>query len=236
MPFIMGGLAIANGIMGFLGASSAAKAQSIINKANADASNTVRKADNEYRGAAAGLANYIRAEDTKRKFKMAGAEWNAAGQNIVRLHDAAVKGEAQVRIKAAEQLGELSAQASFMGIGGSTVDSINRQIRMASSDQIQQMDDQVRYQTGDIQAQRVNLFDNANAASDQGTTFAGLDYNKAIPEFVAKPSFLTYALSAATDALPYIRTGIGNMQMKKAQQQKTTSSYGFNNYAYNPIQ
>lgn len=128
MTWVATGVAVVGAVLNFFGASSQAQAQYIVAKANADAANLTRKADNEFKGAMAGLQNYIRAEDNKKKFEAAGLEWNAINQNMSRMKDSFLNGSLQDKMAASEELGALTAQASFMGIGGSTVDTINDMI------------------------------------------------------------------------------------------------------------
>lgn len=225
--WMMAAVNIIGSIFGFLGASSAAKAQMIVAKANADAENTIRKGKNAYEGAKAALSNYLRAEDTKQKFKAAGEQYNAINSNMQRARDQYVKGTIQEKLAASEQLGALTAQASFLGIGGSTVDSIRSQIKFASDDAAQEGEMAVNYQMYDARNERNNLMYQAASASDFGTTFANMDYGKSVPAYVAKPSFLTYALQGISNAMPYIRVGIGQSQMNNyKQQQQQDQNYG----------
>lgn len=226
--WMMAAVNIVGSILGFLGANDAAKAQMIIAKANADAENTIRKGKNAYEGAKASLSNYLRAEDTKAKFKAAGEEYNAINQNMMRARDQYIKGSVMERLAASEQLGALAAQASFMGIGGATVDNINSQIKMASQDAQDENALAMQYQEIDMRQGRNNLMYAAASSSDFGTTFANMDYGKSVPAYVAKPSFLSYALQGIGNALPYIRVGIGQSQMNKykQEQQQNEKQYG----------
>lgn len=219
MSFVMAGIAIAGAVVSFMGASDQAKAQAIIAKANADAANLTRAAENEYRGAYAGLQNFIRAEDNRKKFEAAGEEWDVVNRNIVRIQDQFVKGGIQQKIQAAEEIGALSAQASFLGIGGSTVDTINSLIARNYADQQVEQDQMFNYQIQDMYNQRNSLMQRASDSTDQGTTFANMDYNKNVPEFVAKPSAFAYLLQGVSQAAPYIQGGLGQIHMKRLQQQ-----------------
>lgn len=223
MTWVATGVAVVGAVLNFFGASSQAQAQYIVAKANADAANLTRKADNEFKGAMAGLQNYIRAEDNKKKFEAAGLEWNAINQNMSRMKDSFLNGSLQDKMAASEELGALTAQASFMGIGGSTVDTINDMISRTYGDQAIENETNFGYQMKDLVGQRNLLIENANSASDQGTSFANLDYsiNTATKE---KVSVLPYLFNAISSNMNNIRVGLGQMQMNKMKASPTFST------------
>lgn len=234
MTWVMTGIAAVTAIAGFMGQSSAAKAQSIIAKAQADAENTIRKANNMTAAANSAMINTARAEDTKQKFKAAGAEWNAMNKNIVRLQDQAAGGKVNERIMAAEELGSLYANAAFAGVGGSTIDSLEAQADTAIKTASQGTQDTVDQQVGDLVNARDALFMNAAMAVDNSTTFASIDRGVSIPGYVAKPSAFTAAASFFNQAAPYIKNQLGEYQMRNAQAQSNSFQQGIkNNYGAN---
>lgn len=235
MTYVSAAVGVIGGILGFLGANDQAKAQMIIAKANADAANKVRAAENEFKGASTALQNYIRAEDNKKKFEAAGEQWNVINQNVVRIQDDYVKGDVQQKLRAAEEMGSVSAAASFMGIGGSTVDTINMLVERNYTDQKIDYEQKKTYQIQDMINERNSLMEQASNATDQGTTFANMDYNKNMPEYVAKPSPFTYLLNVFQNPAVQnsIRMGLGESHMNKLQKadfNASASSMAKSNY------
>lgn len=227
MSWVMVGVSAVSTITSFMGASSAAKAQTTIAKAQADAENKNRQANNMVSAANSAMINTMRAEDTKQKFKAAGAQWEAANKNIIRLKDQAVRGKVNERLKAAEELGSLYASAAFNGIGGQVVDTIQNQLSTAQKTEEQLSQSNYDTQISDMLSARDSLFANAAASMDNSTTFASMDRNVSIPGYVAKPNPIAYIGNFVEQSAPYIRNQLGQQQMQAGQSGTTSQSGGF---------
>lgn len=107
-----------------MAARSQVRAQNIIGRANAAASNLVRRGANEVAGAQGALARYIQSRNNQRALDAAGARQMAAGRTISRLRDAQTAATVQERLKASEDLGRLAAASAFSGVTGGTVEMI----------------------------------------------------------------------------------------------------------------
>lgn len=222
MPWIAAAVMVVGAVINYGQQKGAAQAQSIINKANAEAANLTRQADNEFKGAAASLANFMRAENNKKQMRAAGEAYNALSQNMYRQLDTSLNGTIQERLAASEQLGELAAASAAAGLGGGTVDSINNTMRLRNSLMEQQSEQNENFLRYDAYAQRAGLLQTAVESGDYSQTFAGIDYSRNVAEYVAKPSALGAIVQAFGAAAPYIRTGLGQNQMnamKRAEQQ-----------------
>lgn len=207
--WFMAVVGVVSAIAGFMGQSSAAKAQAIIAKANADAENTVRKARNEYEVSVAALNNTIRSSRNKQVLEAAGSQYNALGQNLVRLEDEVLRGKLESRISSAEALGELTAASSVMGVGGSAVDVIENTLRLQEARNSQQYQQNADYRVYDLRAQQSSMIANAVRSMDSGQDIANVDYSTSIAAYVPKPSFFSALLQGVSNAAPYIAAGYG---------------------------
>lgn len=203
-------VAIGSALFGASQQKAAAKGQLQIARANREAQEVVRKAKNEYEGAATALANYIRSANNNQLLKAAGKNYNAIGQNVARVYDQAERGKLTQRIAAAETLGTIAAAAAASGVGGTTVEMINSTFERVDSIQRQARDEQLDLQAYDMYQARSNVMANAVAQMDQGQTNANIDNNVAITPYVAMPSMLGAAVQGIGNAMPYISQAMQN--------------------------
>lgn len=155
------------------------KANKILDKAEYEAKERNRLANNELVAAQASLTDFMRSESNKRLIESAGDAYNALGQNIGRGLDQAVTGNVQRRIQAAEQLGAISASAAAAGVGGSTVDLINGSLRLRNAmlnEEIEKQEGQASY---DQLMQRAGVMDQGYSQYDYAMEAGNLDYQRA---------------------------------------------------------
>lgn len=207
--WFMAAVGVISAIAGFMGQSSAAKAQQIVAKANADAENMVRKGRNEYETSVAALNNTIRSVRNKQIMEAAGSQHGALAQNIVRLEDEVVRGKLESRIASAEALGELSAASSAMGIGGSAVDVIENTMMLQEARSSQQYQQNANYRSWDLQQQKAGTIANAIRSLDSGQDMASQDFSVSQAPYIPKPSFFSAALQGISNAAPYVAASWG---------------------------
>lgn len=197
--WVMAAVAVVGAIFNFLGASSAAKNQEIVNKANIYAQKTTAEANNQLEVARTALDNFKREESNKQLMNKAGDQYNMIGQNINRIRDQYTRGTIQQRAQAAEALGSITASAAFAGVGGATVDMIDSTLRRVTAVSQEGQRKNMEMQIGDMKNERYNQIVNAVSGSDMGQTVARLQ-NTIIPEpYVAKPTWLNVLADAASN-------------------------------------
>jgi len=153
-----------------------ARVQNMVGQANADASNRVRKGSNAFAVAQASLSNLTQSLGNQGKLREGGEAINALNTNLVRLQDQAVTGSLNQRITAAEQLGAVRAATVASGAGGTSAAMLHQTMQLAQARQATTHDQNMKYQTYDMLAQRAGLVSNMVMSVDQGQTFAPVDY------------------------------------------------------------
>lgn len=203
-------VAIGGAIMGGMAQRAAAQAQLIVAKANAEAGNITRAADNEYRGAAAALTNFVRAQQNKRILDAAGEQYNAMSANIIRTMDDATSRSVTRQLQSSEALGTIAAQAAAAGVGGSSIDSINSTFQRVSdiADNAENRRDNIVL--GDMSKQQNQIMENAGAQLDQNQTFANIDYSHDSAPYIPVPSMAMSLLNGLGSALPYVKQYFDN--------------------------
>jgi len=156
---------------------SAVKAQRTIDAANAQAANTVRRANNNFTAAQAGLSNFMRSAGNQHRLRAGGEAVNALSTNLARLQDQIATGSLNQQIAAAEQLGAVRAQAAASGAGGTSSAMLHQTLQLAQSRAASTAQQNARYQTWDMLAQRAGLTGDMAQAWDAGQSFATLDYS-----------------------------------------------------------
>jgi hypothetical protein len=175
--------------------------QNLVNNANADASNLVRSGNNTLAAAQASLGNAQRSIGNQNKLNAAGSQLNSQAQNFARLQDQMTRGGLEAGLRASEQLGALHAQQVASGTGGSSAAMMHATMALAAARQKTSTDNNQKYQTYDMQQQRMGLIQNAVGSLDEGQTFAPIDYSVDVAPLVQSPLRMDqFAGSAASQA------------------------------------
>jgi hypothetical protein len=95
-----------------------------------DAARITQKSGNELRGAQTALQQFSATLANRRAMTAAGKQADAHASNIAKNLDATAAGTFGGRVRAAEELGASVAMAAASGVGGSTVDTYNRTLRL----------------------------------------------------------------------------------------------------------
>lgn len=220
-------IAIGSALMSASAGKAAAQAQLTVAKANADAGNITRAADNEYKGAAAALTNFSRAQQNKRVLEAAGDQYNVFSKNIVRTMDDSVSKSAYRQLQASEALGTIASAVGAAGVGGGSIDAINSTFRRALEINNSREEKKDDIAIGDSIHQQNQIMDNAAAQLDFNQTFANIDYSKNTPGFVAQTNSTAAALlSGIGQTLPYVKMFIDNRAASQMAASLNTSSAG----------
>lgn len=195
------GLGILDGALQASSQKKMIKAQAIVDKANAAAQNLAREGDNEKRAAANALANYTKSINNQRAMRAGGEQIEALGINFARLLDQSTKGNVQAQVAASEELGRLSAQAAWAGVGGSTNEMIERTLRLRQAGQQRERDEQLRQQTYGFQTAQSRALRGMGESLDYRYELAGMDYGVNQAPYRATPDVFSSALAGADFSL-----------------------------------
>lgn len=155
------------------------KAQRILDKAEYNAKETIRTANNELGAAQSSLSNWMRSVNNQRTIDAAGEAYNATGENLSRMWQQSTTGSLQRRVQANEQLGAIQASAAAAGVGGSTVDLINGTLKLRNAMLNAEIEKQEGQATYDQLMQRAGVMDNGYDAWDHSFDSANMDYMSA---------------------------------------------------------
>jgi hypothetical protein len=147
-----------------------------IQKAEYDANVMLQKSRNELEAAKAGLAEFSRSLANIHVMEAAGKEYNEAVTQFAATLEARQTGRINDSLAAAERTGALMAQASALGVGGASVDLLNKTIELQRNIQ-QDMNDQATERMASSAARSsAQIMDNATNAMDLTRTFGNFDY------------------------------------------------------------
>lgn len=158
-----------------------------INDANTDAANTLnaqkvastnamRLASNAIAAANAASQNQARSVGNQQRVQQVGAKADTLTQNLVRTAQGMVKGSVDDRIRSAEQLGAVTAQASAAGIGGGSVAAVRSALNIQASRSAQAITDKAKDQSYDGLVQRFGLQSAAYTTMDLNQSIAQINY------------------------------------------------------------
>src|SRR5690554_5074163 len=130
----------AGNVLQGLGARTQAKAQNkltdfenLIQKANADAANIVRRANNELAGATGSLNRFKQSIQNQAILRASGDEQKQIQTNLLRAREDLVRGSMEQRLDTAFEVGALAASVSAAGVGGSSRDVLNSTIKLTGA-------------------------------------------------------------------------------------------------------
>lgn len=142
-------------ILGGMGQRSQAKAQArltkaenLVNKANIDAANTIREANNELSVAVGSLNRFRQNANNRQVLRLSGQEQEQIQTNLLRAISDLQHGALEERLDTAFDAGALAASAAAAGVGGSSKDVLNATIRMTGArkqEALEKTGDQMTY-------------------------------------------------------------------------------------------
>jgi len=203
--------------LGGLGARQQAKAQArltkaenLVNKANTEAANTIREANNEL-GVAIGSLNRFRQNASNRQvLRQYGQEQEQIQTNLSRAMGDLQRGALEDRLDTAFELGSLAAYAAAAGVGGGSKNVLNSTIRMTNARKQAALEQQGDQMTYDALTLLTNTQADAYMALDSSLILDQLDLmpQQFIPQFVQKAPSVGQTLFNAA-----IQTVVSNPQL-----------------------
>lgn len=101
--------------------------------AQAQAQNQMVDAQNQIARVEAGMANFMTAENNRRRLQAAGAMIDAAQVTLARQRDVGVAEDLEAQLGEAEAMGAYAANAALAGVSGASVDAIESAMRLKAA-------------------------------------------------------------------------------------------------------
>lgn len=185
-------------VSGWLGRQQQ-KAANIVYDAEAAASNKVRAAKNVEAAAGAALANFMVAENNKRRTRAAGAQYTALQQTLQRQREEDVRSDLEQRISKAEGLGAYAANAAMSGAAGATVDVIDATIRLKEARRASYQSRAAAYRDYDTKQMVAGIIPQTIRGLDLTQVVAGIDYGTTTSRAQPAGNWMTDVLAWAMD-------------------------------------
>jgi hypothetical protein len=164
------------GLAGAYGQIASAQAGAIVSKANADAQNVIRKAQNEQRASGLSLAATMRGITDKRILDQAGDASNAAAEVLARTQQSWLRGNVEQGLRDMEHLGAVTARASAAGVGGGSVAAVSFTQRLQQARAKEQVDQRQGQMTYELIKQRSGIMSAAESRLDISPLSANQDF------------------------------------------------------------
>lgn len=155
MSWWMIGAQVGIQLLGGMGRREQAKAQSrltkaenLVNKANIDADNTIREANNELAASVGSLNRFRQNANNRQVLRLSGQEQEQIQTNLIRAISDLQHGALEDRLDTAFEAGSLAASAAAAGVGGGSKDVLNATIRMTGArrqEALEKAGDQMTY-------------------------------------------------------------------------------------------
>jgi alkylation response protein AidB-like acyl-CoA dehydrogenase len=194
---------------------ASADANSIVSKANADAQNTIRKAQNEERASGLSLAATMRGIVDSRILNAAGDASNSANELIVRTQQSWVRGNIEQGLRDMETLGSVTAKAAAAGVGGSSVAAVESSLRLAQerrAEQAQRGQDQTTYE---LLKQRSGIMPAAVSRMDLTPLSANLDYSRNYAASNSEPNLMAALTEGLLRKAPSLQVALDSLTQAK---------------------
>jgi len=147
-------------------------------QAKIDAGRITQKARNELKGAMAASNSWMQSFNNQKRLKAAGKSIDDITANIGRNLDAATTGRFSTRLAAAEEVGANVAAAAAAGVGGSSVETFNKTLRINQARQEELEDRGLRTDLLANTALKGSTLTGAVEGLDNQSFQAGLDYTQ----------------------------------------------------------
>lgn len=141
-----------------------------------EGNNKVREANNNREASDVALKEFSRTLGNSRRMEAAGTEYNTAQDNLAKTLGQKVFTDANIAIAASQMKGSIAAQAAAQGVGGSSVDLLDKATDLQANIQKQLSDDTAN--SASIYGSRANaqLMDAAFASIDNTSYHGNFDY------------------------------------------------------------
>jgi len=101
-----------------------------VDKAKYDASVMVQRANNKREAAGSSLADFSRSLGNSIRIEGAGKEFNNAQSQLAETLEGRTLGRINSSLAASDKMGSLEAQAAAIGVGGNSVDILNKTVAL----------------------------------------------------------------------------------------------------------
>jgi hypothetical protein len=162
-------------------------ASNLLAKDQADNTNALRAAGNDFAAAQAALSNTQRSIKNQQTSAAIGSQYNTHETNVIRMLDATVKGTVEQQIQSSAVLGALRADAAAKGVGGGSADIMRSTMRSTQARQANNAQEKVNTMSFDAMMASAGLRSNLIMSQDYGTTVANMNYQTAIPQTTIAP-------------------------------------------------
>lgn len=166
------------GIAGAFGQWGAASAARTVARANADAANVVRGAQNQQRAANTSLAATMRSLQYKAALTNAGEASNAGSELIARTQESFTRGNFEQGLRDMEQLGAYTARAAASGVGGASVRAVSYTVRLQQARLAERTEERQGEQVYELNKARAGIFPAAASRLDISPLTGGMDYSR----------------------------------------------------------
>lgn len=168
---------VGTGVASAISAWGTTSANKIVAKANAEAANVVRKAQNQQRASSLTLAGAMRAQAYHAALTNAGEADASAAETIARTSAAWTRGNFEQGLRNMEQIGAYTARAAAAGTGGASVQAVSYSIRLQQARLAERQDERQGQTMYELIKARSGIMPAAVSRLDMSPLAAGLDYN-----------------------------------------------------------
>jgi hypothetical protein len=208
--------------------SASADASNMLSKDQADNTNSIRTANNEFIAAQASLANTQRSIGNQQKAAAIGAQANAQTENTQRTLDAVVRGSVETQIQAAATLGAMRVAQATSGTGGSAAEIMRSTMKQTQAREAVQTQARTGQISFDAAMQAAGMRSNLITSQDYGTSVAAINLQTAIPQTTLAPMKMP-DLSIPQMALMGAAGGGGFQQFSQSNNRGNTIGYTSDN-------
>lgn len=176
------------------------KAQNRIAKANAEASDIVRKGNAQLASAVGNLQRWQQSVSNQRTLKQAALEQSALKTNLLRMRDDSKDASLEQRLASASQAGAAAAAFSAAGVGGGTRDAINSTLRVAAQRKQDIITDKKEQYTYDGLLALTNMKEDVAFRLDDTMIIDQIDYRTPYAQTQEVPSVWRTMFNSAVSA------------------------------------
>ena len=176
----MGGLALST--TSAVGAAKTASTQAAASEKAAKYQKRLNELNTEVSNANSNTQRAIQVINNNRVLRVAGKQFDAASQNIVRNKDAHVRGSIEQQIQQSEAAGAYAANLASKGVGGASADAISMTLALQQSRQRGATKQTKEYLDYDQAKQQAGIMPSAMNALDQTVYSGSVDNTVAMPE------------------------------------------------------
>ena len=165
-----------------IGASQTASTQAAASEKAAKYQKELNELNTEVSNANSNTQRAIQVINNNRTLRVAGKQFDAASQNIVRNKDAHVRGSIEQQIQQSEAAGAYAANLASKGVGGASADAISMTLALQQSRQRGATQQTKEYLDYDQAKQQAGIMPSAMNALDQTVYSGSVDNTVVMPE------------------------------------------------------